>query len=123
MVKKQILIVDGDITHSERLKRNLENEKYNVDAVYHGNEALMVLKRKWVDLIISSITLQGGMNGIQLLRELKEHKDYKKIPIILQTSKINMEETAKNLGAKLFIVKPYNMNEFIKQIKEYFNEV
>ena len=31
MVKKQILIVDGDITHSERLKRNLENEKYNVD--------------------------------------------------------------------------------------------
>ncbi len=118
MVKKQILIVDGDITLSERLKRNLENEKYNVDAVYHGSEALMVLKRKWVDLIISSITLQGGMNGIQLLQELKEHKDYKKIPIILQTSKVNMEETAKYLGVKLFVTKPYQMSDFIKQVQE-----
>ncbi len=118
MVKKQILIVDGDITLSERLKRNLENEKYNVDAVYHGSEALMVLKRKWVDLIISSITLQGGMNGIQLLQELKEHKDCKKIPIILQTSKVNMKETAKYLGVKLFVTKPYQMSDFIKQVQE-----
>jgi len=117
MVKKQILIVDGDITHSERLKRNLENEKYNVDAVYHGSEALMVLKRKWVDLIISSITLQGAMNGIQLLQELKEHKDYKKIPVIVQTSKANMEETINQLGAELFVSKPYQMTDFIKQVE------
>jgi len=117
MVKKQILIVDGDITHSERLKRNLENEQYNVDAVYHGNEALMVLKRKWVDLIISSITLQGAMNGIQLLQELKEHQDYKKIPVIVQTSKVNMEETINQLGAELFVSKPYQMTDFIKQVE------
>ncbi len=117
MVKKQILIVDGDITHSERLKRNLENEQYNVDAVYHGNEALMVLKRKWVDLIISSITLQGAMNGIQLLQELKEHRDYKKIPVIVQTSKANMEETINQLGAELFVSKPYQMTDFIKQVE------
>jgi DNA-binding NtrC family response regulator len=117
MVKKQILIVDGDITHSERLKRNLENEQYNVDAVYHGNEALMVLKRKWVDLIISSITLQGAMNGIQLLQELKEHQDYKKIPVIVQTSKANMEETINQLGAELFVSKPYQMTDFIKQVE------
>jgi two-component system, chemotaxis family, sensor histidine kinase and response regulator PixL len=117
MVKKQILIVDGDITHSERLKRNLENEQYNVDAVYQGNEALMVLKRKWVDLIISSITLQGAMNGIQLLQELKEHQDFKKIPVIVQTSKANMEETINQLGAELFVSKPYQMNDFIKQVE------
>jgi len=110
MVKKQILIVDGDITH--------ENEQYNVDAVYQGNEALMVLKRKWVDLIISSINLQGGMNGIQFLQELKKHKDYKEIPVIVQTSKVNMEETAKFLGAKLFVTKPYQMADFIKQVQK-----
>src|SRR6056297_1040405 len=117
MVKKQILIVEGDITHSERLKGNLENKKYNVDAVYHGNEALMVLKRKWVDLIISSITLQGEMNGIQLLQELKEHQDYKKIPVIVQTSKDNMKEKINQLGAELFVSKPYQITDFIKQVE------
>lgn len=120
MIKKQILIVDGDITHSERLKRKLEEEQYNVDAVYHGYEAFMVLKSKWVDLIICSIRLQGVMNGIQLLQELKKHHDYQKIPVIVQSSKVNLEEAVKNLGADLFISKPYDINDLIKQIKLFF---
>jgi two-component system response regulator (stage 0 sporulation protein F) len=122
MVKKHILIVDGDITHSERLKRNLETAHYIVKAVYRGNDALIILKRHWVDLIILSITLQGTMNGIHLLQELKEHKDYKAIPVIVQTSKISMEKIAKNLGAALFITKPYDIKEFLKQVEEIFQE-
>jgi len=88
MVKRQILIIEGDVIHSERLKSNLEVENYNVDVVYHGIDAIMILKRKWVDLIISSITLQGTMNGIQLLQEIKKHKDFSDIPVIIQTSKV-----------------------------------
>ncbi len=118
MVKKQILIVDGDITHSERLKQNLETEKCIVDLVYHGNDAIMILKRKWVDLIISSINLQGGMNGVQFLQEIKKHKDFKKIPVIIQTSKINMKEIIYQMGAELFVAKPYQTTDFIKQVKE-----
>jgi DNA-binding NtrC family response regulator len=118
MVKKQILIVGGDITHSERLKQNLEAEKFIVDVVYRGNDAIMILKRKWVDLIISSINLQGGMNGIQLLQEIKQHKDFQKIPVIIQTSKINMKETVNRMGAKLFVTKPYQITDFIKQVQE-----
>ncbi len=118
MDKKQILIVDGDITHAERLKQNLETEKCIVDVVYHGNNAIMTLKRKWVDLIISSINLQGGMNGVQFLQEIKKHKDYKKIPVIIQTSKINMKEIIYQMGAELFVAKPYQTTDFIKQVKE-----
>lgn len=118
MSKKQILIVEGDIAHAERLKQNLETEECIVDVVYQGNDAIMTLKRKWVDLIVSSITLQGGMNGIQFLQEIKQNKDFQKIPVIVQTSKANMKETAYDLGVKLFVVKPYNITDFVKQIKE-----
>ncbi|MFW6134727.1 MAG: response regulator, partial [Elusimicrobiota bacterium] len=106
MDKKQILIVDGDINHAERLKQNLETEKCIVDVVYHGKDAIMTLKRKWVDLIISSINLQGRMNGVQFLQEIKKHKDFKKIPVIIQTSKINMKEILYQMGAELFVTKP-----------------
>ena len=122
MVKKHILIVDGDITHSEMLKRNLETAGYNADAVYQGNDALLILKRQWIDLIILSITLQGIMSGIQLLQELKENTEYKTIPVIMQTSKINMKNIAKNLGADLFITKPYDIDEFLKQVGDIFQE-
>ena len=122
MDKKQILIVEGDIEQAEQLKNNLETEEFNVDVVYQGDEAIMALKRKWVDLIISSITLQGGMNGIQLLQEIKQYKDFKKIPVIVLTSKVNMEEIVKNLGIDLFVAKPYNTTDFIKQIKEILQQ-
>ena len=118
MVKRQILIIEGDVIHSERLKSNLEVENYNVDVVYHGIDAIMILKRKWVDLIISSITLQGTMNGIQLLQELKKHKDFSNIPVIIQTSKVNLEKNIYDIGATLFVAKPYDINDFIKKIKK-----
>ncbi len=122
MVKKHILIVDGDITHSEMLKRNLETADYTVETVYQGNDALLILKRQWIDLIILSVTLQGIMSGMQLLQELKENPEYKTIPAIMQTSKINMEKIAKYLGADLFIAKPYDIDEFLKQVGEIFQE-
>jgi DNA-binding response OmpR family regulator len=118
MVRRQILIVDGDVIHSERLKSNLEAENYIVDVVYNGIDAIMTLKRKWVDLIISSITLQGTMNGIQLLQEIKKYKDFSNIPVIIQTSKVNLEQNVYDIGATLFVAKPYNINDFIKKIKE-----
>jgi len=109
MSSKQILVLTGDITHCEKLKQNLEAEGYTVDIAYRGDEAINILKRKWVDLIITSITLQGGMNGIHFLQEIKKNKELQNIPVIVQTSKVNMEENIKGLGVNLFITKPYDM--------------
>ncbi len=118
MVKKQILIVEGDVLQAERLKRNLELENYIVDVVYQGIDALMTLKRKWIDLIISAITLQGAMNGIQLLQDLKKHQEFNKIPVIIISSKINLEQAVYDLGATLFVEKPYDRIELLEKIKE-----
>lgn len=122
MAKKHILIVDGDIMKAERLKRNLEIEDYSVDVVHYGHEALVVLGRKWVDLVISSITLQGAMNGIQLLQEIKKNKELDETPIIIMSSKINLEKSIYDIGATLFVEKPYDVVEIIKKIKEIFPE-
>jgi len=118
MSSKQILVLTGDITHCEKLKQNLEAEGYTVDIAYRGDEAINILKRKWVDLIITSITLQGGMNGIHFLQEIKKNKELQNIPVIVQTSKVNMEENIKGLGVNMFITKPYDMGDLIKKIKE-----
>ena len=122
MAKKHILIVDGDILKAERLKRNMELENFIVDVVHYGNEALTVLERKWVDLVISSITLQGTMNGIQLLQEIIKNKELAEIPIIIMSSKINLEKSIYDIGATLFVEKPYDVIEIIQKIKDIFPE-
>ena len=122
MAKKHILIVDGDILKAERLKRNLELENFIVDVVHYGHEALIVLERKWVDLVISSITLQGTMNGIQLLQEIKKNKELAETPIIIMSSKINLKKNIYAIGATLFVEKPYDVIEIIQKIKDVFPE-
>ena len=122
MVKKQILLVDGDIIQAERLKRHLELENYIVDVAYLGTEALATLERKWFDLIISSIALQGTMNGIQLLQEVKKQKEFDEIPTIVITSKVNLAKAVYGLGATLFVEKPYDVLELIKKVKDIFPE-
>ena len=122
MSSKQILVVTGDITHCEKLKQNLEAGGYTVDIAYRGDEAIDILKRKWVDLIITSITLQGGMNGIHFLQEIKKDKELQNIPVIFQNSKVNMEKSVKELVVNLFITKPYDMGDLIKKIKEILQD-
>ena len=122
MAKKHILIVDGDILKAERLKRNLELENFIVDVVHYGHEALATLERKWVDLVISSITLQGTMNGIQLLQEIKKNKELIETPIIIMSSKVNLEKNIYDIGATLFVEKPYDIVEIIQKIKDVFPE-
>jgi len=58
------------------------------------------------------------MNGIHFLQEIKKNKELQNIPVIVQTSKVNMEENIKGLGVNLFITKPYDMEDLIKKIKE-----
>ncbi len=122
MAKKHILIVDGDILKAERLKRNLELENFIVDVVHYGHEALTTLEIKWVDLVISSITLQGTMNGIQLLQEIKKNKELIETPIIIMSSKINLKKNIYDIGATLFVEKPYNIVEIIQKIKDVFHK-
>ena len=122
MAKKHILIVDGDILKAERLKRNLELDNFIVDVVHYGHEALTTLEIKWVDLVISSITLQGTMNGIQLLQEIKKNKELIETPIIIMSSKINLEKNIYDIGATLFVEKPYNIVEIIQKIKDVFHK-
>ena len=116
MNKKQIFIVEGDRMLAERIKQNLEAEQYRVDVFYQGNNAILALKAKWVDLIITSITLQGSMNGIQFLQEIKKHGDFQKIPVIVQTSKINMKKMVDHFKVDFFITKPYQMFDLIEQV-------
>ncbi|MDD4363552.1 MAG: CBS domain-containing protein, partial [Atribacterota bacterium] len=72
--------------------------------------------------IISTINLQGGMNGIQFLQEIKENNIFKKIPFIMISDKVNMEDTIKNLGVNLFVPKPYIIKDLLENIKDIFTQ-
>jgi len=118
MRQESILVVDGDITLSERLKTRLEAMDYIVYCACCANEALSILDAKWIDLVVLAVVLQDGMDGLQLFKEIKRKKDFSKLPIAIQSKKPAMKEAFVAMGAASFFIKPYSMDVFLGEIKD-----
>ncbi|MFO8052432.1 MAG: response regulator [Candidatus Omnitrophota bacterium] len=116
---KKILIVDGDITDSEVLESRLEDKGYLVQRVTRAKEALQILKSEWINLVIMAVSLQGGMNGYRLFKEIKSEKDLKNIPILIYSSKGGLKDTFGELGAVDFVSKTRRIENLLNKVKKY----
>lgn len=113
----QILIVDDEESIRELLVYNLKKAGYRVLTAGDGTMALQ-LAATGVDLVLLDIMLPG-MDGFEVCRHLKEHKETAQIPVIMLTAKD--EEIDKVLGLELgaddYAVKPFSMRELLSRIK------
>ena len=114
--KFRILLVEdnpADISLTkEALNRNeIVNEIY---VVHNGVEALNFLEKKHrPDLIFLDLNLPK-MTGLEVLKEIKEHEKFKRIPVIILTISNNEEDLIKayDLHANCYVNKPLEINEF-----------
>jgi YesN/AraC family two-component response regulator len=85
------------------------NETYNVMVAHNGKEAIDVLEREDIQLIISDI-MMPEMDGIELLKRVKTTKEWCSIPVILLTAKSHIETQIEGLelGADIYMEKPFS---------------
>ena len=100
---KNILIVEDNTDIHNLIKEVLEKEKYKVLDSYSGTEALMVLEKEKVDLILLDLMLPG-LNGEDIIKKVKD------IPIIVISAKISPEDKVNALlsGANDYLTKPFS---------------
>lgn len=114
-----VLIVDDSFSMRSVIKKVLSLSGFHMDQCYeagNGREGIAVLEEEWVDVIISDINMPV-MNGLEMLKQLKEHPDYQNIPVIVistEGSDDRINEAFSN-GAKGFIKKPF-LPEDLKKI-------
>lgn len=107
-----ILIVDDSRSMRKVIKKILHISGFQVGdflEASNGREALSRLEEHWVDLILTDIHMPV-MNGIELIRVLRENKLWRDIPVIFITTEPNEEalREAMDLGAKGYIRKPFH---------------
>jgi len=112
----RILIVEDEIALSNVLTEILKKNNYAVDAVYDGIDGLDYGLSGVYDLILLDIMLPG-MNGIEMLRELRGKGN--STPVLLLTAKSEIEDKVKGLdcGADDYITKPFNTDELLARIR------
>ncbi|MFH1077132.1 MAG: response regulator [Pseudomonadota bacterium] len=115
-----ILIVDDFLAMRRLIKRILKDIGYlNILEASDGNEALEVLRTKKVNLILADWNMPN-MDGLALLRNVKENVELKKIPFIMITAEgieDKVVEAAK-LGVTNYIVKPFTPQIIISKVEQ-----
>ncbi|HPS94353.1 MAG TPA: response regulator, partial [Deltaproteobacteria bacterium] len=111
-MKHTILIVDDEENIRLSLKGGLEDEGYNTLLAGCGEDAVRIIEKQDVDLILLDIWMPGK-DGLQLLEELKNSGFT--IPVIIMTGHGSIETAirATRLGAPDFIEKPLDLNKNI----------
>ena len=112
-----ILIVEDNI-ELLMLMQTLLSSKYHIATAQNGREALEVIERQDLDLIISDV-MMPEMDGNELTRRLKEEPNTSHLPIILLTAKTQDSERKESmlLGADDYITKPFKMGDLELRIK------
>jgi|Deesub1362B_J571_1020462.scaffolds.fasta_scaffold01287_2 DNA-binding response OmpR family regulator len=118
MRKKRILVVDDVKETLMALKIRLEYSGYEVLTAPDGELGLKLAREENPDLIILDVMLPK-IDGFSVCRLLKFDEDYEHIPIIMLTAKGQETDKAigKEVGADVYLTKPYNPRELIYHIE------
>lgn len=119
-MKKGILFVDDERQILKAINRLFMDSDYNIFLAENGEEALQILDREKVDMVISDMRMPN-MDGYQLLNRVKE-----KHPLVLRLILSGYAEenvvfkALQNNLAKLYLLKPWDNQKFIETIKQVF---
>lgn len=112
----RILIAEDEVELARGLKFLLEKNKFSVDIVHNGSEALDFFHSVEYDAIVLDI-MMPGMNGLEVLSVIREEKSA--VPIMMLTAKGEIEDRVAGLeaGADDYLPKPFASREFIARVK------
>ncbi len=112
----KILVVEDDKNLRKLIVTCLEKARYTVFETHNGEEALDLMDKEYVDLIVTDI-MMPEMDGYELIKSLRE-ANYN-TPILIITAKEDIEDKRQgfNLGADDYMVKPINIDELILRVK------
>lgn len=120
----KILIVEDDNFLRDLLARKLTHEKYNLLVAANGEEALELVKNEHPSIILLDLILPG-MDGFEVLAEIKAAPDTANIPVII-LSNLGQESDitkAKKLGADEFLIKSnFSIDEVIAKMRKLIQE-
>lgn len=116
----KILVVDDSQTMRQMVVFTLHNAQFETTEACDGAEAYEWAKKNPpANLVLLDVNMPN-MNGIELIKKLRELASYRFIPILMLTTESSEEKKmeGKNAGATGWIVKPFNPEKLIATINK-----
>jgi len=118
-MSKTILVVDDSASMRQVISGTLESAGYQTKVAVDGVDALSKLDSERFALIISDVNMLN-MDGISLIKAVKQRPDTKFTPIVMLTTETMAEkkEEGRQAGAKAWIVKPFQPNQILDVVSK-----
>jgi len=116
MSKKTILIIDDDQSIRTNLAESLTEWGYEVDTADDGTDALETFRADMHAAVITDIKMPG-MNGLDVLRAIKEMSVETPVIVITGFGTVNTAVEAMKEGASDFLMKPFSLNHLELVVK------
>ncbi len=122
MASHTILVVDDSSTVRKFVSVSLSMQGFNVVTAEDGMDALEKLPKEHVDLIITDLNMPN-MDGMELIRSLRENTNYKELPIIILTSlkETSLRTESEMMGIHSFLNKPFSLEKVQYEVAKYLS--
>ena len=112
----RILVAEDEIDLAQALKMMLEMQKYSVEMVHDGEDALFYAESTPYDLILLDV-MMPKKSGIEVVRELRSNGIH--TPVLMLTAKSQLEDKVTGLeeGADDYLTKPFEGAELLARVK------
>ncbi|MCK8602398.1 response regulator [Desulfoferrobacter suflitae] len=110
-----VLLVDDSASLRKVIRKILRTSGFHMNECFeasNGREALQVLSRHWIDLVLTDIHMPE-MDGFELLEAISRNEIWRDLPVVLVTTESNpgRQRRAMELGARGYIRKPFRPEE------------
>jgi two-component system chemotaxis response regulator CheY len=117
MIKRVLVVEDSDATRSMIVSALDDPERREVFEASSGFEALRLLPRHLFDVIVTDVNMPD-INGLELIGFLKNHPQYKTIPILVVSTEVAQEDVdrALALGSEDYVKKPFSPEDLCRAV-------
>lgn len=122
--KKRVLVVDDEPDFVAVVKRNLEQEGFEVDEAYDGEEGLKRVRANPPDAIVLDV-MMPDKDGYAVCAELKADRQYADIPVVLLTAVASHVPSTRythysgmTMDADDYLAKPASAEQILKSLKK-----
>jgi two-component system, chemotaxis family, chemotaxis protein CheY len=113
-VNKTILAVDDSGSMRRMVSFSLTSAGYDVVEAVDGTDALAKACERRVDLVLTDLNMPG-MDGLALVRELRQTPGYERVPILVLTTEgsTDVKVKGRESGANGWLVKPFDPQQLV----------
>jgi PAS domain S-box-containing protein len=115
--KGRVVVADDNADLRGYISRLLAEAGYAVELAGDGNEALRILRQNRPDLLVTDV-MMPGMDGFDLLREVRADRKLGDLPVIMLSARAGEEAKVEGLdaGADDYLIKPFSARELLARV-------